>query len=405
MRRTPLPSPLRPTDLHSTTDALAAIEAASDGFWEWWVDAGHGYLSPKWAWALGYAEGELDVRAWWDLLIPEDHDAAEAALQAHFTQGTPYDVILRYTRKDGSIAWMRSRGTLIRDSQGNPERMCGFHSDLSDLILAKHALLHSAAQGSALRTDLEARVVSRTAELQRSNQDLEQFAYIASHDLQEPVRTIGTYCSWLFEDMDTILKANSLEMTSDMITARKYIREATTRLRTLITDLLHFSRTGRSIERDEVDLQKCALQALQGLSVAIAEAGVRINIQDDPVIVYGDRTTLTQVFQNLVSNALKFKSTEVSISFKTRETDVLVRVSDNGIGAEPIYLEKVFEPFTRLHTRDEYPGSGIGLALCLRIVRAHDGSIRALSEGEGRGFAVEFTIPLWRTEDEKSVAG
>ncbi len=226
-------------------------------------------------------------------------------------------------------------------------------------------------------------------ELKRSNRDLEQFAYVASHDLQEPLRMVATYTQLLAERYQ-----GKLDETAD-----KYIRYAVDgalRMQSLVQDLLAFSRVGRQgSDFASIDAHEIVAVAMKNLYAAIAEGGARIHCAQLPVVV-ADRCQLTQLFQNLIGNAIKFRGAEpplIHITAERNDKDWLFSVVDNGIGIAPEHAETVFAIFKRLHTRAEYPGSGIGLSICKKIVEQHGGRIWVESEA-GCGSAFKFTLPL-----------
>jgi len=235
---------------------------------------------------------------------------------------------------------------------------------------------------------LEARVAERTADLARSNAELEQFAYIASHDLQEPLRMVSSYVQLLERRYKGKLDQDADEFIG-------YASEGALRMQRLINDLLAYSRVGtRGKSFEEVDLEAALAQALDNLLLAIKEKNA--SITHDPLpAVYGDSGQLTQVFQNLVDNAIKFRREEaprVHVSARLEGNDCICSVQDNGIGIAPEYLNRLFVLFQRLHTRKEYPGTGIGLAICKRIVERHGGRIWVESS-PGEGSTFYFAIP------------
>jgi PAS domain S-box-containing protein len=226
------------------------------------------------------------------------------------------------------------------------------------------------------------------AELARSNAELEQFAYVASHDLQEPLRAVAACVQLLQQRYQAQIDASSDELIHHAV-------EGTRRMQTLINDLLAYSQVGtRGKSFTAVDCPAVLRGVLADLRVAIEESQAAITVEPLPV-VKGDPTQLAQLFQNLLSNALKFHSPRpVQIHIRAERHDGLWRfaVRDNGIGIEPEYFERVFRVFQRLHTRREYPGTGIGLAICKKIVERHGGSIGVESE-PGKGATFFFTIP------------
>lgn len=225
-------------------------------------------------------------------------------------------------------------------------------------------------------------------ELARSNRDLEQFAYVASHDLQEPLRMVATYTQLLAERYQGKLDAD----------ADKYIHYAVDgalRMQVLVRDLLAFSRVGRQgTEMAKIDCNAVMATVLRNLQAAIHESGAQV-ICDDLPAVTGDESQLLQLWQNLIANAIKFRGAAppaIRIAAKKKDRDWMFSVADNGIGIAAEHAEVVFDIFKRLHTRSEYPGSGIGLSICKKIVEHHGGRIWVESE-PGHGCTFNFTLP------------
>jgi light-regulated signal transduction histidine kinase (bacteriophytochrome) len=227
----------------------------------------------------------------------------------------------------------------------------------------------------------------QTEELSRSNRDLEQFAYAASHDLQEPLRAV-TGCMQLLEARCR----GKLDERGDEF--MKHAVDGATRMQKLIEDLLAFSRVGtRGAELKPVECAAAVANALENLSVSITEKHAVIECGELPAVI-GDLSQLALLFQNLVGNALKFcgeMSPRISISARREGADWTICIRDNGIGIDPQYFERIFVIFQRLHTRKEYPGTGMGLALCKRIVERHGGRIWVES-GIGKGATFCFTL-------------
>lgn len=228
------------------------------------------------------------------------------------------------------------------------------------------------------------------AELARSNQELQQFAYIASHDLQEPLRAIGGFSGLLARRYRSQLDTQAQEYLD-------FLSAAATRMQRMIVDLLDYSRLGHEPRPFQpVHLRDALDAALSLLQTAVQELGVEFLIGDLPT-VQGDSQQLTQLFQNLVGNALKFHSDEplsIMISGRRSGSEWVVSVRDNGIGIEPEKAADVFQIFRRLHSQEQYPGTGIGLAVCKRIVERHRGRIWAQANEDGRGTTFAFALPV-----------
>jgi PAS domain S-box-containing protein len=228
----------------------------------------------------------------------------------------------------------------------------------------------------------------RAADLARSNAELEQFAYVASHDLQEPLRAVTSYTKLLSKRYSGQLDAKAEEYIAFAV-------EGATRMQQLIKDLLMYSRVGRrGNELVPVDFVAVFQAAVANLEVAVAESGATLTHGELPT-VKGDFTQLVQLVQNLLSNALKYRSDlapVIHVSAYRQNGNWRFAVRDNGIGIDPKYSDRIFQVFQRLHTRDEYPGTGIGLAICKKIVERHGGRIWVES-APGQGSTFYFTIP------------
>ncbi|RAJ63588.1 MULTISPECIES: sensor histidine kinase [unclassified Streptomyces] len=229
----------------------------------------------------------------------------------------------------------------------------------------------------------------QAADLKRSNEELEQFAYIASHDLQEPLRKVSTFTQMLQRRY-----AGHLDARADQYI--NYAVDGANRMQVLINDLLAFSRIGRVPHDSEpVDLDALVDTTLDTLSVSIEEAGARVTRDDLPTVT-GSSTQLGMLWQNLLSNAVKFRDPDrapvIHIGVSREDTLLRFTVTDNGIGIEPEYADRVFVIFQRLHTKDRYPGSGIGLAMCKKVVEHHGGTI-TLEPADGPGTRVSFILP------------
>ncbi|GAA1078111.1 sensor histidine kinase [Nocardiopsis composta] len=229
---------------------------------------------------------------------------------------------------------------------------------------------------------------AQAEELRRSNLELEQFAYVASHDLQEPLRKVASFCQLLQRRY-----RGQLDERADSYI--DFAVEGAKRMQTLINDLLAFSRVGRTKNFAPVDLNTALEDALNSLETRLDEAGAVVTGEDLPT-VEGDRTLLTQVFFNLVGNAVKFRGesdARVHISARREGDEWIFCCADNGIGIDPQYAERIFVIFQRLHTRDKYGGTGIGLAMCKKIVEFHGGRIWLDTESEEPGTRICWSLP------------
>lgn len=238
------------------------------------------------------------------------------------------------------------------------------------------------------KEDLEIKVAQRTEELARSNAELEQFANVASHDLQEPLRMVASFTQLLAKRYQGKLDKDADEFID-------YAVDGATRMQQLLNDLLTYARVGtRAKPPAPVDLNEVVVHTETNLIEAIKESGAVVTQGPLPTVA-GDEVQLTQLFQNLLANAIKFRTGNppwIHISARFREGHWVISVQDNGIGIAPEHRERIFAIFQRLHPRHEYPGTGIGLALCKKIVERHGGHIWVESaSSQGAGFY--FSLP------------
>lgn len=225
-------------------------------------------------------------------------------------------------------------------------------------------------------------------DLQRSNEELEQFAYVASHDLRQPLRTVRSYITLVEQSLLGKLDPESTEFMD-------FIRSGVTRMDALITDLLAYSRVGRATQDAPVDIAEAVQMALRDLGAQIEESAAIISVASPLPVVQGDAGETTRLFQNLIGNALKYRGSsplQIVISCQDRGLDWEFMVQDNGIGIPPEHAERIFGIFQRLHARDEYEGTGIGLAICRKMVERHGGHIW-VEPTPGGGAAFHFTRP------------
>jgi PAS domain S-box-containing protein len=320
---------------------------------------------------LGYRQTELLGRHVKDVSHPEDRDVTDAdraRIRAGELDQARFEK--RYLRRDGSVVWCDLAIALVRDVFGMPLYEIAVFDDITE------------------RKKSEAALQAAHEELKRSNAELEQFAYVASHDLQEPLRMVASYTQLLGRRYQAKLDQDAREFMS-------YIVDGATRMKQLIEDLLAYSRVGtKGQEFKPVALEAPLRRALFNLRAGIEEAGAAVTYDPLPT-VHGDEVQLGQLLQNLVGNALKFRSDSVPrIHLAVMETpgEFQIEVRDNGIGIEPQYFERIFMVFQRLHNKGEYPGTGIGLAICKKVVERHGGRIWVESRA-GDGSSFYFTLP------------
>ena len=329
---------------------------------------------------LGYELDELVGMTYQQLTPPrwakmEADIVAEQLLQRGYTD----EYEKEYIRNDGSVFPVAVRAILVRDETGAPVRIMGIVRDITEQKQAKEALERHAR------------------DLARSNEELEQFAYVASHDLQEPLRKIRAFGALLADE-----KRESLDDEGQQYI--DFMTDAAARMQTLVSDLLALSRvTTAAHPFEDLSLAEVFDTVLSDLSVRLEEAGGQVEVSATPTIE-ADRTQMEQLFRNLIGNALKFcrpgvpPRVTVEVAAQAQPIDTVpgpahdIVVTDNGIGFELSQGSKLFQPFKRLHARHQYEGAGIGLAICEKIVLRHHGRITA-SGTPGAGATFTVTLP------------
>ena len=292
------------------------------------------------------------------------------------------DYITQPIENEEVVARVRTHLTITRMRHKLQQQNQELQAEIERRLKIERELNSSRNLLQATNDNLEQTVAERTAELYDSNQDLEHFAYIASHDLRQPLRKIRMCTEYLAEDY-----ADGFDEQAE--TYIQYITKSIDRMYLLIDDLLAYSRVGKQEQRVSVDLNSIIEECLDDLSLVIEDKQAEISYDNLPV-VKGNLRELRQLFQNLLANALKFTSDRPPIIkiTATRQSDRwLFAVKDNGIGIDSNYSEKIFQMFQRLHHNSEYEGTGIGLAICQKVVNSHGGEIWVESKlGEGSTF-------------------
>ncbi len=357
-------------------------KATNDATWDWDVNT-NAFIWGERVTDLFGIDPETensDLISWSSRVYPDDKEEVLQSIHEVLMdkKASKWEKEYRFIRADGSIAHVLDRGYVIRDKNGGALRVVGAMQDMTDRK-EKELALH----------ELNDQFAQRTRDLEISNAELERFAYMVSHDLQEPLRMISSFLQLLEKKYGPQLDDK----------AREYITFAVNgseRMKRLIRDLLEYSRV--SINREnfsEVDMTALALQMQNMFMQEIETTGAVIECEDLPAIT-ANRTHMLQLLQNLVGNALKYRSEHpprIKLAALPREGHWEFQVSDNGIGVDERHFEKIFIIFQRLHHDKEQSGTGIGLAICKKIVEKHQGRIW-ITSAPGQGSTIHFTIAM-----------
>jgi PAS domain S-box-containing protein len=343
-----------------TMSADLICVAGFDGFFK--------RVNPSFTRVLGYTQAELLAKPFLDFVHCEDVAATQKEMGSLTVGGNKSARAFqnRYRRSDGTYCWLEWKSSSVVEDQ----------------------LIYAVARDVTEQKAIEQKLREYSKELERSNAELQQFAYVASHDLQEPLRAVAGCVQMLGERNTGTLDQRSDELMSLAVDGAKHMQ-------TLIEDLLAYSRVGsKGISRAWVDPRNAVHSAMRRLQVVITETDAQINVDPLPR-AWADSVQLAQLFQNLLGNAIKYHAAnrpEIAVRAESRDGEVVFSVRDNGIGIAPEYHERIFGLFQRLHRRKAYSGTGIGLAICKKIVERHGGRIWVESR-DGGGADFRFTIP------------
>lgn len=362
------------SELRLSRERLAlALKAGRSGTFDWDIGNNINIWSSETEELYGLAPGTFGgtYEDWESLVVPEDLERARTAIQESLEVGEFASEWRIRRRNDDEIRWMDARAKVFFDDAEQPSRMVGIYVDITE------------------RKQAEKELALRAEELARSNADLQQFAYVASHDLQEPLRMVASYTQLLGKRYRGKLDADADDFIAFAV-------DGAHRMQVLINDLLAYSRVGtRGKELTSTNCDRVLEAVRFNLKAAIEEAHAVLTHDPLPTIPV-DATQLSQVFQNLIGNALKFHGPEpprIHVSVQQEAGEWRFSVRDNGIGIEPHDADRIFVIFQRLHAGREYPGTGIGLAITKKIVERHGGRIWVVSE-PGKGSTFTFTIPI-----------
>ncbi|TWU03590.1 sensor histidine kinase [Neorhodopirellula pilleata] len=352
------------SELEIARDRLElALTGGNIGMWDWNPATSEVFYSDSFKAQLGYPPEVpwCTFEEWESRLHPDDHDQALATVADYFARRMQdYKSIFRLRCRDESYRWILAQGKGVFSHDGPPIRMTGVHVDITDQVNA----------------DRELKRVNEA--LKESNVELQQFAYVASHDLQTPLRAIAGFAQFLQKDYAVNLDDRANDYIRRIVSGVK-------RMQAMINDLLAYSRVeSRASEFETVSLDAAVMDAVELLDAVIQERQAELSIASLPD-VYGDAFQVSQLLTNLIGNALKYNHGKPVIRIWSDSTanERRVCIEDNGIGIDEKYHQQIFEIFRRLHSREEFEGTGIGLAVCRRIVKRHGWTIHVEPNPQG----------------------
>lgn len=356
-------------------------KATRDAIYDWDIKQDHLHWGEGFNTLFGYAsdDGYYPLEKWAGNVHPDDIEETQKDLEATLKAPSinQWKQEYRFRKADGNYAYVLENGYIIRNKNGKALRMIGALRDITESKKARETLI-----------ELNHELKARAQELAATNAELEQFAYVASHDLQEPLRMVTGFLTQL----DKKYSDNLDEKANQYI---NFAVDGAQRMRQIILDLLNYSRLNQeNMKRELVDLNLLVEEVKAVERTHIKEADAKIIVGDLPNI-YANPGPLKQVFQNLINNALKYQQPGnkpiIEIGYSDTKTHWKFKVKDNGIGIRKEFQDTVFQIFQRLHTRDQYSGTGIGLAITKKIIERHGGEIWLESE-KGQGSTFYFTI-------------
>lgn len=319
---------------------------------------------------IGFSEDELLKGNFQEITHPEDLETCLTEVYKLVSGNiSHFSIEKRYIHKKGNIVLTLVNASLVTDEKGNPKYVVSQIQDITK------------------RKEIESALILKTKELERSNYELEQFAYFTSHDLQEPLRTISRYANLLKNQCEVNNKSNNYLTDKISLSCNK--------MKNFISSLLIYSQISKASELELIDTNIVLENVLESLKVLIDENKVSIKHESLPDIMF-NAIKMEQILQNIIINAIKYKKSninpEIIISYSENEKFWIFSVQDNGIGIEKEFYEKIFEIFKRLHSKNEYEGNGVGLSVCKKIVNQYGGNIWVESEKDV-GSRFYFSLP------------
>jgi len=355
-----------------------AVEVTEMGTWIWDIEKSEFSWSDQFRKMFGLtADSTFDSQTVLQIIHPDDRAGVEQSTKNAIEWGSPYEFEHRVIWPDSSVHWIASRGGVRRNPEGVVVSLQGATFDITERKAAQNAI----GQREAMQ--------SRAAELTRSNDDLQQFAYVAAHDLQEPLRMVSSYTQLLAERYKGRLDADADQYIAFAVNGAQ-------RMQMLIEDLLAYCQVGTAAkDLRETSTSDALNEALLNLKGGIDESGAEVTYAPLPTLI-ADRAQLVQLFQNVVGNAIKYRGAEpprVHVSAKKNQAgEWIFSLRDNGLGIDPKHFDKIFVMFKRLHSRGTFSGTGIGLTLCKKIAERHGGRMWVESM-PGKGSTFYLMLP------------
>ncbi|NQY73185.1 MAG: PAS domain-containing protein [Candidatus Margulisbacteria bacterium] len=382
---------------------LLAVNGANDGIWDWDIQNQTVFISARFLELLGrpFEEAVIKPQEFFSFFYPADKFLINKFLKHHLIENSIFDCECRLKKKSGKLEWFNVRGQAIWDENNKALRMAGSIRDISNIKKAENQIMkkHSTMKKEILERKMAEKSLVESkklleiqkSELQKVNHELDNFVYTASHDLRAPLRGIMNYAQFLKEDHSTQIDKEGHQFIQK-------IQNNSSKMTALIEDLLSLSKMAKiNNPFEQVNISDLVKDVLDRLSFDLSTHHVELKIQPSLPSIVCDRIKVTEVFANLISNAIKFSSKQndtpvVQVKYESTPEFSVFSITDNGIGIDPQNHNDIFQLFTRVQTQEKFQGTGAGLCIVKKIIDAHEGEVWVESE-MGKGATFKFTIP------------